>query len=77
MSGMATKRTGVKMIEVRPGVNEFELVTVLGQLMQQGTHEATIQPGNGCVWVASGTSACPINQYWIFRKGQVVDIQTD
>jgi len=65
------------MIKVRPGVNEFELISVMGRLQERGTQWATIQPGNGCVWVSSGSSACPINEYFVFKSGQLVDIQVD
>jgi hypothetical protein len=65
------------MIKVEPGINEFELIVVLDQLQKQGKTWATVQPGNDCVWVSSGSSSCPINEYYIFRSGQLVDIQID
>ena len=65
------------MIDVRPGVNEFELIVVLDKLKERGTEYATIMPGNECVWVASGSSSVPINEYFIFRQGRLVDIQID
>jgi hypothetical protein len=65
------------MIEVRPGVNELELIVVLDKLEKQGIKYATVMPGNDCVWVARGSSSCPINEYYIFRKGLLVDIQID
>jgi hypothetical protein len=65
------------MIEVRSGVNEFELIVVLDQLKQQGKVWATVQPGNDCVWVSSGSSSCPINEYYIFKAGRLVDVQID
>ena len=65
------------MIDVRPGVNEFELIVVLDKLKARGTEYATIQPGNGCVWVSSGSESVPINEYFIFRQGYLVDVQID
>lgn len=65
------------MIDVRPGVNEFELIVVLDKLRERGTQYATVMPGNDCVWVASGSSSVPINEYFIFRGGKLVDIQID
>jgi hypothetical protein len=65
------------MIKVSPGVNEFELIVVMDKLKERGVEYATIQPGNNCVWVSSGSSSVPINEYFIFSKGHLVDIQID
>jgi hypothetical protein len=65
------------MITVSPGVNEFELIVVLDKLKERGTEWATIMPGNDCVWVSSGSASIPINEYFIFRQGRLVDIQID
>jgi hypothetical protein len=65
------------MIDVRPGVNELELIVVMDQLAKQGIKYATVMPGNDCVWVARGSSSCPINEYYIFNQGRLVDIQID
>ena len=65
------------MIEVRPGVNELELIVVLDQLKARGTEYATVMPGNDCVWVASGSASVPINEYFIFNQGKLVDVQVD
>jgi hypothetical protein len=65
------------MISVRPGINEFQLIVVLDTLKERGTEWATVQPGNDCVWVCSGSSSIPINEYFIFNKGKLVDIQID
>jgi hypothetical protein len=59
-------------------LNELELLVVQERLRQRGTTYATIYKGNGCIWVASGSSSCPINEYFIFNsKSQLVDIQID
>lgn len=65
------------MIEVRPGVNEFELIIVLDKLKEQRIEHATVRPGNDCVWVSWGSSSVPMNAYYIFREGRLVDIQID
>jgi hypothetical protein len=65
------------MIEVLPGCNEFDLIRVLDYLNSRGTKWATVRPGNDCIWVSSGSSSVPINEYFIFREGKLVDIQID
>jgi hypothetical protein len=65
------------MINVLPGVNELQLIVVLDKLKERGTEYATIQPGNDCVWVSSGSASVPINEYFIFRQGYLVDVQID
>ncbi len=61
------------MIEVRPGVNEFEAIVVMEKLKERGVTHATLTPGNDCVWAYYGV----INEYYIFRNGLLVDIQID
>lgn len=65
------------MITVKGDINEFELMVVLEKLTQRGTTWATILPGNECVWVSTGSSSVPINEYFIFREGRLVDVQID
>lgn len=65
------------MLDVLPGCNEFELLVVISKLEERGTKWATIQPGNDCIWVSSGSSSVPINEYFIFHGGKLVDIQID
>ena len=65
------------MITVNGDVNEFELIIVLEKLNQRGTKWATVRPGNECVWVSSGSSSVPINEYFNFREGRLVDVQID
>lgn len=65
-------------IEVRSNnINEFELMVVLDRLQKDGVQYATIYEGNDCVWVSRGSSNRPINEYYIFREGKLVDIQID
>ena len=61
------------MIEVRPGVNEFEAIVVMDHLQKKGVTHAVLTPGNDCVWAYYGV----INEYYIFSKGLLVDIQID
>lgn len=66
------------MIEIRDkDLNELELLVVHEHLQKRGIRYASIYKGNGCIWVASGSSSCPINEYFIFREGRLVDIQVD
>ena len=61
-------------IEVRSAdINEFELIVVMDSLQKEGVKHATIRKGNGCVWVARG----PVNEYYRFSGGRLVDIQVD
>jgi len=58
-------------------INEFELIIVLDELKRKRCEYATVMPGNECVWVSSGSSNCPINEYYIFKGGRLVDVQID
>lgn len=66
------------MISVRDkDINELELLVVMDHLKNRGTEYASIYKGNECIWVATGSSSRPINEYFIFREGKLVDIQVD
>lgn len=66
------------MISVRDkDINELQLMVVLDHLQKRGTKQANIYNGNDCIWVATGHSGCPINEYFIFREGRLVDVQVD
>jgi hypothetical protein len=67
----------VELRIVDQDVNPLELMIVHDYLKERGTKWATIYKGNGCIWVASGSSSLPINEYFIFRNSQLVDIQVD
>lgn len=58
-------------------INELELLVVMDHLKNRGTNYASIYKGNDCIWVSSGSSSRPINEYFIFREGRLVDIQID
>ena len=66
------------MISVRDeGINELELLVVFDYLERRKTEYANIYKGHDCIWVASGSANYPINQYFIFREGRLVDVQID
>lgn len=66
------------MINIRDeGINELELLVVMDHLERRGVKYASVYQGNGCIWVASGSSSRPINEYFIFKDGRLVDIQID
>ncbi len=63
---MVTKKIGVDM-------NEFEVILVQNDLAKRGIEHYTMRPGNDCIWVSYGLVEC----YYIFRDGQIADIQID
>lgn len=66
------------MINIRhKDINELELLVVLDYLKARGIEWANVYNGNGCIWVASGSASRPLNQYFIFRDGRLVDVQID
>lgn len=66
------------MISIRDeGINELELLVVMDHLERRGVRYANVYQGNGCIWVATGSASQPINEYFIFKDGRLVDIQID
>ena len=61
------------MIRIDPTLNEFEVLVVAEHLEKKGVKSYSLLPGNRCIWATYGV----INEYYIFAKGQLVDIQTD
>jgi len=53
--------------------NEFELLLIQADLQKKGVKYYQVLPGNDAVWVTYGY----INSYYIFRNGQIADIQID
>lgn len=55
-------------------MNEFEMIKV-GEYMEKNYPEVhyTMTPGNACIWVYY----FQVNLYFIFRDGNIVDIQID
>jgi hypothetical protein len=54
-------------------INEFEAILIMEDLRLRGITNYTMLPGNNCVWVSYGL----VNSYYIFRNGQIADIQYD
>lgn len=58
-------------------LNEGELSLVMNYAKARGIDWGTIYQGNGCIWLATGSSSCPLNYYFIFKEGQLVGIDID
>jgi len=54
-------------------LNEFEVILIHEDLRQRGIANYSMRPGNGCIWVSYGL----VNAYYIFRNGQIADVQID
>jgi hypothetical protein len=54
-------------------LNEFEVILVHEDMHQRGIVNYEMRPGNDCIWVNYGL----VNCYYIFRNGQIHDIQVD
>jgi hypothetical protein len=65
------------MIRIDPTLNEFEVLLVAEHYEMRGIEHYSLLPGNRCIWATRGSSSCPINEYFIFRDGKLVDIQID
>jgi hypothetical protein len=58
-------------------LNEFEIIQVADWMEQRYPNQLyTMTPGNDCIWVYWG-STVPMNLYFIFRDGKIVDVQVD
>ncbi len=58
-------------------MNEFEMIQVADWMEQRRPGvRYTMTEGNGCIWVYWGSSV-PMNLYFIFRNGQIADVQVD
>ena len=65
------------MINISEKLNEFEVLQIVDYMSKRGIEHYDLRPGNGCVWASSGSASVPINQYFIFKDGRLVDIQID
>ena len=65
------------MITIDPTLNPLEVILVTDHMKARGREYYSLYPGNGCIWAASGSSSLPINEYFVFRGGKLVDIQID
>jgi hypothetical protein len=54
-------------------LNEFEVILVHEDMRQRGIVNYDMRPGNNCIWVNYGL----VNCYYIFRNGQIADVQYD
>jgi hypothetical protein len=61
------------MISINPKLNPLEVIVVCEELKKKGIEHYTLTEGNNCVWAYYGY----INEYYIFSKGRLVDIQID
>ncbi len=61
------------MIHIDPTLNPLEVMVVAEQLEKSGIKDYTLARGHNCIWAYYGV----INQYYIFRDGNLVDIQID
>jgi len=65
------------MIRIDPKLNPLEVLVVTEHMKERGREHYSLLPGNRCIWATSGSSSVPINEYFIFRDGKLVDIQID
>ena len=65
------------MIRIDPNLNELEVFVVAEYYKERGIDHYSLYKGNGCIWGASGSSSIPINEYFIFNRGKLVDVQVD
>jgi hypothetical protein len=61
------------MNKIDPSLNPLEVLVVTDRLDQRGIKSYTLKPGNDCIWAYYG----PFNEYYIFSKGLLVDVQVD
>ena len=62
-------------IEIRDQehLNPLEVILVADDMARKGIKYYTMARGNDCIWVYWGQ----MNLYYIFREGQLVDVQID
>jgi len=61
------------MISINPDLNLFEVMLVQEHYRKRGVKYYTLTKGDDCIWAYHGQ----INEYFIFRNGQIADIQID
>ncbi len=61
------------MVSIHPKLNPLEVMVVCEELRKKGITSYTLTEGNNCIWAYYGH----INEYYIFSKGQLVDVQID
>ncbi len=65
------------MIDIRDDIDSLKLIQVIEYLERRGTRTAQIRQGNDWVWVSSGSSTYPINEYFTFKNGQLSTVYVD
>jgi hypothetical protein len=61
------------MNKIDPTLNSLEVLVVAEALASKGVTHYTLTPGNDCIWASYNA----INEYYIFAKGLLVDVQVD
>ena len=54
-------------------LNPIEVMQVQIDLERKGIVNYNMHPGNDCIWVNYGS----VNCYYIFRNGEIADVQID
>lgn len=54
-------------------LNPLEVIVVTEALAKKGVTHYTLAPGNDCIWASYNA----VNEYYIFAKGLLVDVQVD
>ena len=62
---------------IHPSLNPLEVILVVDHYEKQGIKHYDLLPGNCCIWATRGSSSVPINEYFVFNDGKLVDIQID
>jgi hypothetical protein len=58
-------------------LNPIEVMQVEIDLQEKSIKDYKLAQGNDCIWVQAGSASVPLNMYYIFRDGAIVDIQID
>jgi hypothetical protein len=61
------------MNKIDPSLNPLEVIVVAEALAKKNITHYSLLPGNDCVWASYNS----INEYYIFAKGLLVDVQID
>jgi hypothetical protein len=61
------------MNKIDPSLNPLEVIVVAEALAKKNITHYSLLPGNDCVWASYNS----INEYYIFAKGLLVDVQVD
>ena len=61
------------MNKIDPTLNSLEVLVVAEALANKGIAQYSLLPGNDCIWASYNS----INEYYIFSKGLLVDVQVD